>query len=191
MKNHRLIFRFFSKEGLNVRVYRLRPEDSDLLIDLFEHLSPSSRYLRFNEYLEHPDPGYVRQEARALAQIDPKRGAAWIAVADLPGQPDAPVAGARYVRTGTPGIAEVSVAVRDDLHHQGIGTELMNFVAQRAKAAGVHQLVASFHTSNRAIWALLVGSSFPVKTEIHGAQTDLVVDLDSIKVQEMREPELA
>lgn len=191
MKRHRIVRRFFSEEGLDIRIYRLHPDDDDLLIDLFDHMSATSRYQRFNEYLDHPDPDYVRRTARALAEVDPKQGSAWIAVTDLPGQPDAPVAGARFIRTRQPGIAELSIAVRDDLHGQGIGRELMLFAANRAKAQGIHKLAASFHTGNRAIWALIAGSPFAVKTEIHGAQTDLLVDLDSVEIAEMQESALA
>jgi acetyltransferase len=191
MKKHRLVHRFISKDGLDVRVYRLHADDDDLLINLFEHMSPTSRYQRFNESLDHPDPEYVRRTARTLSEVDPKLGAAWIAVTDLPGEPDAPVAGARFVRTRVPGVAEMSVAVRDDLQRQGIGTELMVFVAYRAKAQGIHKLAASFHTSNRPIWALIADSPFPVTTEIHGAQTDLLLDLDTPEVEEMQEPVLA
>lgn len=191
MKKHRTIHRFITRQGLEVRVYRLHAEDAERLVDIFDHMSAASRYLRFNEYLDHPDAEYVRREAQVLAQVDDKRGGAWIAVADLPGEPDAAVGGVRYVRTPVPGIAEVSVAVRDDLHGQGIGSELLVFVARRAKASGIHKLAASFHTSNRAIWALLAAAPFQVATEIHGSQTDVLVDLDGIVVEETREPVLA
>ena len=191
MRKHRTIHRFTTQQGLEVRVYRLRADDTDWLIDLFDHLSATSRYLRFNEYLEHPDPEYVLREAQTLAEVDDKRGGAWIALADLPGEPNAAVGGARYVRTPVPGVAEVSVAVRDDLHSQGIGSELLAFVAGRAKANGIHKLAASFHTSNRAIWALLASAPFQVATEVHGPQTDVLVDLDGIVVEEKREPVLA
>ena len=76
MKKHRTIYRFTTQQGLEVRVYRLHADDSELLIDLFDHLSAQSRYLRFNEYLEHPDSEYVHQEAQALARVDDKRGLA-------------------------------------------------------------------------------------------------------------------
>ena len=191
MKKHRTIYRFTTQQGLEVRVYRLHADDAESLVDLFDHMSATSRYLRFNEFLDHPDAEYVRQEAQTLAQVDAKRGGAWIAVADLPGEPNATVGGARYVRTPVPGIAEVSVAVRDDLHSQGIGSELLVFIARRAKADGIHKLAASFHTSNRAIWALLASAPFQVATEVHGPQTDVLVDLDSIVVDETREPVLA
>ena len=191
MKKHRTIHRFITQKGLAVRVYRLRSDDAEWLIDLFDHLSATSRYLRFNEYLDHPDAEVVRREAQVLADVDAKRGGAWIAVADLPGEPNATIAGARYVRTPVTGVAEASVAVRDDLHGQGIGSELLVFIARRAKADGIHKLAASFHTSNRAIWALLASAPFQVATEVHGPQTDVLVDLDGIVVDETREPVLA
>jgi RimJ/RimL family protein N-acetyltransferase len=191
MKKHRTIYRFTTRQGLEVRVYRLHADDAESLVDLFDHLSATSRYLRFNEFLDHPDVEYVHQEAQALAQVDDKRGGAWIAVADLPGEPNATIAGARFVRTPVPGVAEVSVAVRDDLHGQGIGSELLVFIARRAKADGIHKLAASFHTSNRAIWALLASAPFQVATEVHGPQTDVLVDLDGVVVDETRETVLA
>lgn len=191
MKKHRIVHRFSTDQGLEVRVYRLHPEDADLLIGLFEHMSPQSRYLRFNEFLDHPDADYVRRRAEALAEVDPRLGAAWVALADLPGEPNAPVAGARFVRSGKRGVAEVSVAVRDDMQHQGIGSHLLVFAAKRAKESGIHTLAASFHTSNRAIWALLAGAPFQVKTEIRGPETDALVDLDSATLEEIHEVLLA
>ena len=177
MKKQTRSVKLKSEQGLEVRVRPATPDDTDHLIDLFEHLSPTSRYQRFNEPLESPDPDYVRREAANLCQMDAARGAAWIAFADLPDQPDAPVAGVRFVRTEDPTTAEVSVAVRDDLHQQGIGGALLLFVARQAQAAGVARIVASFHTSNRAIWALLARAPYHVSTIVHGAQTEVIVEL--------------
>jgi GNAT superfamily N-acetyltransferase len=147
------------------------------LIDLFEHLSAESRYLRFNEVLDHPDPEYVRREAMHLASLDPERGKAWIVFADLPDQSNAPVAGFRFVRTSQPDVAEVSVAVRDDLQQQRIGSKLLLYVAREAKAAGINKLVASFHTNNRGVWGLLSRAPYYVTTDVHGSETETVVDL--------------
>ncbi len=166
-----------TKHGLELRVRPLTPNDVDSLIDLFEHLSPESRYHRFNAVLDHPDQDYVTREATRLANLTPEQGQGWIAFADLPGQPNAPVAGFRFVRTGQPGVAEVSIAVRDDLQGQRIGTKLLRYMAREAKAAGIHQLVASFHTDNRGVWGLLARAPYFITTEVHGSETDVVVDL--------------
>lgn len=178
-----------SSQGMKVRVYRLTPGDAEHLIDLFAHMSPASRQFRFNEYLDHPDPEYVRREAARLANVTPEQGAAWLAFADLPDQPDAPVAGARYVRTEDPAVAEISAAVRDDLQQRGIGSELLFRLAERAKADGIHRLVASFHTGNKAIWSLLAESPFHVTTEVHGTETEVIIDLERPAAAEPAVPE--
>lgn len=166
-----------SKQGLELRVRLLTPDDVEALIDLFEHLSSESRYLRFNEALDHPDQDYVRREATRLANLHPAQGKAWIVFADLPGQLDAPVAGFRFVRLAQPDVAEVSIAVRDDLQQQNIGTKLLRYVAREAKADGIAKLVATFHTSNRGVWGLLARAPYHVTTQIHGSQTEAIVDL--------------
>ncbi|MDW8318629.1 MAG: GNAT family N-acetyltransferase [Anaerolineae bacterium] len=166
-----------TRTGLKVKVRPLTPGDVDHLVNLFEHLSPQSRYFRFNEPLENPDPELVRREAAALAQVDPERGRAWIAFADLPGEPNAPIAGFRFMRTPDPQVAEVSIAVRDDLQRQEVGTRLLLYLAKEARAAGIARLVGTFHTNNRGVWGLLAKSPYPVTTTVHGPETDVVVDL--------------
>lgn len=184
MKQRRATYKYQSQQGLSVRVYRLQPDDTQYLVDLFGHMSPESRYLRFNEYLDHPDSDFVRSRAQQMADVRPKRGAAWLAFADLPGQPHAPVAGARYIVTSEPGVAEVSIAVRDDMQHQGIGSGLLIFLARQAKRHDIHKLVASFHTANRGVWNVLAHAPFHVTTDVHGAETDVVIDLDAPRATE-------
>ena len=157
-------FEFEAANGLPVRVFRLKPGDGRYLVDLFEHLSATSRYLRFNEYLSNVDPATVLREAEHLSLVDPDQGVALLAFADLPDQPNAAVAGARFILTGQPGEAEVSIAVRDDLHHMGIGRQLLLYLAEVASDADVSRLVASFHTGNRRIWALLAEAPYLSET---------------------------
>lgn len=166
-----------TKSGLEVRVRLLQPEDVDHLVNLFNHLSPQSRYYRFNELLEQPDPEFVRREASALAHVAPEQGRAWIAFADLPGESDVPIAGFRYVRTADPAVAEVSIAVRDDLQRQDVGTKLLRFLAREAQADGITTLVGTFHTSNRGVWGLLARCPYPVHTVVHGPEAEVTVDL--------------
>lgn len=171
-------FRFTTSTGLNVRVRAERPEDAVHLIHLFEHLSATSRYLRFSKALDNPDPERVRQEAERLARLEPPRDLAWLAFADLPGEIDEPVAGARYVRLpDDPLTAEVAISVRDDLQRQGIGSQLLKFVIEHARQHGIRRLVATFRSENRAIWALLKYARYPVSYEVHGAEVQAIVDL--------------
>lgn len=162
---------FQADDGLKVRVRRQCPEDAKLLVELFQHLSSDSRYHRFHETLINPDPLLVQSEALRLASVDPAEGRAWLAMADLPGEANAPIAGARYVRTG-PGTAEVAVAVRDDLQRRGIGSRLMKFVFEQAVADGIQKIQARFHANNQGIWQLFHYSPFHVTWEMQGSEVD-------------------
>ncbi len=177
MHKRRAVHHFMTEAGLKVRVYRIRPEDTENLVNLFEHLSETSRYQRFNETLSNLDPAFIWQRAQRLATVEPKQGVAWVAFADLPGEPNAPVAGARYMYLPGGRTAEISIAVRDDLHRQGIGTELMLYLADHAGSHGVQQLTATYDTGNKAVWRLVHEAPYAVMTTVHGPETEVVIDL--------------
>lgn len=177
MNKRRAVFRFTTEAGLTVKVYRIKPQDAENLVRLFEHLSETSRYQRFKEPLTNPDPTLVWETAQRMATVDPKVGVAWIALADLPGEPNAPVAGARYMRLPERSMAEVSVAVRDDLQRQSIGAQLLLHLARHAQNNGVQRLVGTFNTGNRAVWRLVHEAPFVSTTTVYGPETEVVIDL--------------
>lgn len=162
--------------GLTLRIRPEQPGDGPVLVDLFQHLSPSSRYLRFSKAMVAPDMQRVQQEAERLAQLGPPTDMAWLAFADLPEQPDAPVAAVRTIRT-IPGEAELAVSVRDDVQRLGIGSALLHLACTHAQAEGLQRLTATFRSENRGIWALLRRSPFPVSWELDGAEVHAVIDL--------------
>lgn len=178
MNKRRAVFQFTTKTDLKVKVYRIKPQDAGSLVDLFEHLSGPSRYQRFHEPLTNPDPTLIWQTAERMATVDPKIGVAWIAFADLPGEPRAPVAGARYMRLPQRNLAEVSIAVRDDLQRQGIGAQLLLHLARHARNNGVQRLIGTFSTNNRAVWRLVREAPFKSTTTVAGPETEFIIDLD-------------
>lgn len=168
--------RFRDRAGLEIRVRPETPEDAAHLVDLFGHLSPTSRYLRFSKAMDDPSPDRVRAEAERLAQLGPPRDMAWLAFADLPGEPNEPIAGVRYDRVSAD-TAEVAISVRDDMQRRGIGSELLRFVVEKARAEGFRRLVATYRAENRGIWATLKHSPYPVTREVHGGEIDVAIDL--------------
>ncbi len=167
---------FSTRDGLSVRV---RPEvagDAPYLVDLFNRLGPDSRYLRFSKSMVNPDPERVRAEAERLTRLGPPQEMAWLAFADLPEQPNAPVGGVRYVMTSADS-AELAISVRDDLQRRGIGSALLKFACQQARQQGLHTLTAVFRSENKAIWSLVRHSPFPATTVINGPEISLRIDL--------------
>lgn len=170
---------FVAKNGLQLTVRPIQPEDAPLLVDLFEHMGPNSRYLRFNQSLNNPDPKLVWAEARRLANFDPEQAGAWLAFADLPGENEAPVAGVRYVRISEDA-AEASLVVRDDLQDIGIGTELARFLVKEARAAGLLRLTASIQAGNRRLWHILHKMDVSYRRELSSGYATVEVELASI-----------
>jgi acetyltransferase len=170
---------FKTKDGMSITVRPLRSEDAPLLVDLFEHMGSDSRFLRFNLSLDHLDSTVLWSEARRMAQLKPGDGA-WLAFADLPDQPQAPVAGVRFVRLDSE-TAEAAISVRDDMQNRGVGQGLLVFLLREARAAGLRRLVATVQRINRPLWRLLskmLSDSFERRSE--GGYTHIVVDLSRL-----------
>lgn len=180
MMDSEITHTFHNRDGLLLRIKPLTPADAHYLVDLFEHMGPESRFLRFNLALPNPDPELVWSEARRMAEVDPERDGAWLVFADLPGQPNAPVAGVRYVHLDD-GSAEASLAVRDDMQRKGIGGELLRFLLEQARKNGVQRLVATVQRGNRPIWRLLQSSGLDLEMESEGSFSNIAVDLTQLK----------
>ncbi len=166
---------FQAKNGLRVEIRPVCDEDAPYLVDLFEHLSLQSRYQRFNRPVIDPAPEFVESSARDYAHIEsPSEGL--LAFVDLPGQPHAAVGGGRFI-VFEPGVAEVSLAVRDDLHGQGIGTEILRRLIEDARKAGIKKLVASVQASNRAVIHLVKRGHFPISCVTRRGEMDIELDI--------------
>jgi aminoglycoside phosphotransferase/GNAT superfamily N-acetyltransferase len=165
-----------AKDGTAVRVRLIRPDDVQNLITIFDHMGPESRYQRFHRNLEHPPEAQVLTEAERIALARPDQQEGLIAFADLPGEPAAPVAGARYVVL-EPGMAEVAMSVRDDCHGLGIGTRLLQLIAERAREAGIRCLTGEILNDNEAVWIVLKRLPYRVTRRPQGLFSTVEIDL--------------
>jgi len=171
---------FTTKTGLQVRVRPLYPDDAPFLIDLFAHLGPESRYLRFHQALATIPPHQAMGEATTLTYTTWRHGQGWLAFADLPDEPDAPVGGVRWIRTNGD-VAEMALTVRDDMQGQGIGSELLRFAVEQARVQGIRTMTAVVQAGNHAIQRLLSASPWPVHRTIHAGEMFVEVDLSGEK----------
>jgi len=172
---------FRTKTGLLIWIRPLSPDDTQNLVDIFEHLSPDSRYLRFHEALNNPTDEFIQEKAEEMATIPEEKGKGWLAFADLPDQPCAPIGGVRLVRLPeTTDAAEVALTVRDDLQGQGIGRELMGLVVKLARAEGIRSLVAVVQAGNRAVLKLLSDTPYPINRSLNSGEVYVEVDISSL-----------
>lgn len=165
---------FETKNGMVVRVRPLLLQDAPYLVDIFEHMSANSRYSRFHQPLQNVSSERVWTEAEHIVNTSPQVG--FIAFADLPGQPDAPVGAARCVCLGD-GVAETAVSVRDDMQNQGIATNLLRILAEEAKKQGIRKMVATIQNANRPIIRVLNRLPYACTRKTIGSECELELDL--------------
>ncbi len=168
---------FHTRTGRRVWVRTITgAEDAPYLVDIFAHLSPQSRYMRFHEPLDDPDPAVVLAKAREIAENAPLQGRGWLAFVHRGRQPKVAVGGVRWVRL-QPDVAEIALTVRDDFQEQGIGRELLRLVALDARAAGIKKLIAVYQGANQAVSQLLSHSPVPMQRVIHAGEIFIEADL--------------
>ena len=167
---------FSAKDGHVIRVRELRPDDAALLVEIFEHMSPDSRFKRYNQALGDVAAVRVWQEAIQIAYGDAQKEYGLIALTNLEEKERVPVGAARLVETG-PGVAEVAISLRDEFQNLGIGTRLMQMLAEKARELGFRELTASIRNDNPAIWQVFNSLPFEVKRVPEGGFSEITVSL--------------
>jgi GNAT superfamily N-acetyltransferase len=122
------------RDGTELDVRPIEPGDADALRAGFERLSLESRYERFLSPLDHMSNAMVRY----FTDVDHRDHEALVAfdsAGDL-------VAVARYVRETDPEVAEAAITVADDWHGRGLGTAMLQEIAERAREEGVKRFTA-------------------------------------------------
>jgi RimJ/RimL family protein N-acetyltransferase len=135
------------RDGSEVRVDPIRPEDKDALARAFEQLSEQSRYRRFLAPMERLSPTMLAY----LTEVDHHDHEALVAFDIGSGEV---VGVARFVRDeGTS--AEAAVTVGDDWQGRGLGTALTSLLAGRALDEGIDRFTALLLAENKEMIALL------------------------------------
>ena len=137
------------------RTLRLRPplaEDAEALLAFFRGLSDESVYSRF-----HGFPSLTPELVTPVLDPDwDERGALVGTLGERL------VAVANYVRLRDPLSAEVAFTVADELQGQGVGTRLLEQLADLAGDAGIESFVAEVMSSNRAMLRVFEDAGFSV-----------------------------
>jgi nucleotide-binding universal stress UspA family protein/GNAT superfamily N-acetyltransferase len=135
------------RDGSRIDIRPIEPDDRAILAEGFERLSPDSRYRRFFG----PMPELSERFLDYLTVVDHRDHEALIA---LDAETGDGVGVARYVRTA-PGVAEPAVVVIDDWQGRGVASELLDALADRARAEDIARFEAPVLASNRDAIAVL------------------------------------
>ena len=152
------------------RTLRLRPptrEDADALLAFYNGLSERSLYLRF-----HGFPELSPRLAESVIEPDwQERGALLGALVDENGE--RVVAVANYVRLRDPRLAEVAFAVSDKHQGRGIGTRLLEQLAQHAGKVGIDRFLAEVLADNRAMVGVFEAAGFELTRKLESGELEV------------------
>jgi acetate---CoA ligase (ADP-forming) len=145
------------RDGTTLRLRAPAASDADALVAFFADLSEHSRYLRF-----HGTPHIDR--ALVAHFVDPDWSDRGVLVGELAGESgrERIVAVAEYARLRDPAVAEVAFAVADEMQRRGVGTRMLERLAERAADGGVEQFVAEVLPENAAMLAVFRDAGFEV-----------------------------
>jgi RimJ/RimL family protein N-acetyltransferase len=136
------------RDGAEVIVRPVRPDDRELFVAGFERLGEDSRYRRFLAYKKK----LSERELDFFTRLDHKRHEAIGAIDPATGEG---IGVARmHVSDHDPAVAEAAVTVVDDWQGRGLGGLLLDRITARARELGVHRFEASLLTTNKAMLTL-------------------------------------
>jgi acetate---CoA ligase (ADP-forming) len=151
------------RDGTTLRLRAPASEDAGALLAFFAGLSERSLYQRFHG-LRHVD----------AALVDPLLDPDWVERGALIGTlGDRVVAVANFVRLRDPAVAEAAFVIADELQGRGLGTRLLEQLAARAAAAGVHSFVATVLPANKPMLDVFTGAGFEVVRELDGGEVEV------------------
>lgn len=140
-------------EGTTIHLRPIRPDDAPGLVRFHQGLSPQSIYRRF--FSVHPK--LSEAEVTWFTCVDYVNRLALVAE-----DGDRLVAVGRYDKSPASAEAEVAFVVLDEYQHHGIGTLLLERLAEAAWRNGVTTFVASTLADNRAMQHVFASSGFKV-----------------------------
>src|SRR5262245_2678874 len=158
------------RDGTTLRLRPVRPADAQEVLGLLERMSPQSLYYRFMEV-----PRVDLKRASTLATVDDERQ---VVLAAESGGRIAALAG--YYRSDEhPERAEVAFAVADALQGRGVGTRLLERLAEIGRDRGVRVFDAYVLGDNRRMMDVFVESGFEVAQKLNRGEFHVSLSLDA------------
>jgi RimJ/RimL family protein N-acetyltransferase len=159
------------RDGQEILVRPIRPEDRGELADGLRRLSPESRYRRFFT----PTNELSAAELSYLTEVDHHDHEALVALEPASGHG---IGVARFVRSpGDPELAEVAVAVADSWQNRGVATALLDRLTQRAREEGVRRFSAEILADNRPMLELIDDLGDVTMRHLDGGSVQIELEL--------------
>jgi acetyl coenzyme A synthetase (ADP forming)-like protein len=151
------------RDGSTALLRPIRCDDTERWLDFIHRLSTRSKYLRFH----HVPKEMVMDDAVRFCTVDYSNAIAFVAEV-LKGERREIVAIGRYFRLPDKRVAEVAFVVEDAYHGKGMGTRLVESLADVARRNGITTFEADVLAENREMMGVFRGYGFHITSEIEG-----------------------
>jgi len=139
-----------SRDGSDLRIRPIRPDDEPRLVALYGRLSEHTAYQRFFTLMRRLPPSWFH----FFANVDYRNRLALVAERDTAAGPELVGVG-RYEPTEEEGTAEVALVVQDGWQGRGLGSLLMEDVLSAGQARGIRRFRAYVLADNERMLRLL------------------------------------
>lgn len=149
------------KNGLQVTIRAIRPDDKEALIAAFKELESRTVYLRFFGQKKGLSP----QEVKQATEVD-FAGTVALVVCRHDGETEKIIGAGRYIVFGDaqpPDSAEVAFTVEEDYQGLGIGSITLRHLTRIARERGIAHFHADVLRENKGMLAVFNRSGLPVK----------------------------
>ena len=151
------------RDGTTLRLRAPTPADAHGLVEFMHGLSEQSLYYRFH--------GFPTVNEKLVAGfLDPDWQERGHLIGELGGRI---IALASYVRLREPSSAECAFVVADDFQRRGIGTRLLEQLANRAASVGIERFVAEVLPENRQMLSVFQAVGFESTRKLEGGTVEV------------------
>jgi acetyltransferase len=153
------------KDGTQVTIRPIRPEDEPLMIDFHSRLSDRSVYLRYFQPLKLTQRT-THERLTRICFIDYDREMALVTEFKHPDGSCEVLAVGRLSKLHGTEEAEIAVLVRDEYQHRGLGTEIVSRLLQIAKDEKLKYVASTMLGVNREMRAICKRLNFQLSVDM-------------------------
>lgn len=156
-------FKWISKDGREITLRPIKPEDENLMIKFHQTLSDNTVYFRYFQL----QPLHVRIQHERLTEIcfiDFDRSIALVAIDKDENTGEQSILGVgRIAKIYSTQDAEFAIMISDAYQGKGLGTEMLRRLIQIAKSEGIKRLYGTILPENRAMLRVCAKLGFTLK----------------------------
>jgi len=172
------------KDGSRILLRPIRQDDVERWLSFFQRQSEQTKYLRFQR-----DPGEMGPEdALRFCTVDYKNTFALVGEVQREKRKEI-IAIGRYYRLPNKRSARVAFAIEDAYHGKGIGTRLIEWLANAARDNGITAFEGDVLAENERMMAVLRDYGFHIDSELKGGVYHVIITIARSRRVERKEAE--